>query len=137
MHTSALTKRESNNPQTYRRVIFLLLKYGIIDLNLVHRNLSKNIYISSVLPCLQCVCVYNVLIFEKQDALKVFIISNSHSMSSDIYAHKIAVMHQYFQKKMVQKYLFHKHIYFWEEEICLCHSQKCLLILSTFICYEN
>ena len=45
--------------------------------------------------------------------MKVFIISNSHSMSSDIYAHKIAVMHQYFQKKkdgakisISQTYLF-------------------------------
>ena len=63
--------------------------------------------------CFLACCVYNVLIFEKQHAMKVFIISNSHSMSSDIYAHKIAVMHQYFQKKkdgakisISQTYLF-------------------------------
>ena len=115
----------------------MLLKYGIIDLNLVHRNLSKNIYISSVLPCL--LCVYNILIFEKQDALKVFIISNSHSMSSDIYAHKIAVMLQYFQKKdgakisISQTYLFLR----GGNMSLVIHKSVSIDIVSTFICYEN
>ena len=36
---------------------------------------------------------------------------------------------------MVQKYLFHKHIYFWEEEICLLSFTKVSLLILSLLSY--